>query len=414
MFETTILIAALIVGLYMAWNIGANDVSNAFSTAVGSGAIKFKQAMFLAAIFEFSGAFFAGSEVANTIRGDIIDPSYFSGIPNLFAVGMLCSLLGASVWLNIASFLGKPVSTTHSIIGAVVGFGLVAVGAECVKWKTLGNVAISWVLAPILGGVTSFILYYCVRRFVLQNKHPLRRARFAVPLGLAVTCSVMLYSIFQSLFHHIFKFEMRGFCWSALWFSLVISSLVGVVSWLLLKHHSNPISTPKEQRVKVEQYFAKLQILDACYLSFAHGANDVANAVGPLVGVVQAMAGEISSAGIPAWILALGGVGIVIGLATYGYKVLMQVGTKITEVTPTRGFAAEISAATIVLICSLWGLPVSMTFVLVGAIMGVGLARGFSAIDLGVVRKIFASWIITIPASALCTVVIYLLVQRWI
>lgn len=408
MFETVILLVAFAVGLYMAWNIGANDVANAFGTSVGSGAITFRKAMVLAAIFEFSGAFFAGSYVSDTIRGNIVVPEFFTPDPGVFAIGMLSCLLAASLWLNLATYLGQPVSTTHAVIGAVVGFGLASFGPHCIQWHKLTGIAASWVISPVFGAILSFIVYYAIRRFVLRNERPVARARYAVPLGLAGVSSIMLYSILQGLYPRVFEMNKVETKWLAAFSALVVANVAGVLVWVFMRRRCRCDSSISEQHADVERFFSRLQVLDACYLSFAHGANDVANAVGPMVGVLQALKGNIvAKAAVPTWILAIGGIGIVAGLATYGYKVIESVGRKITEVTPTRGFAAEFGTATTVLLCSLMGLPISTTFVLVGAVMGVGFARGFGAIDMKVVRRIFTSWLITIPASALLAAAIF-------
>lgn len=392
----------------MAWNIGANDVANAFGTPVGSGAITIRQAMLLAAIFEFCGCFFAGSQVTNTIRGNIVSPALFADDPMLFALGMMAALIGASIWLNVATYMSQPVSTTHAIIGAVVGFGVVAMGPDAIQWHKMGGIAASWVISPVVGAIISFLIYYGLLRHVLHSKRPVHRAGYAVPLGLAGMSIVMLYSILQGLYPRLLHVEKIDARWLAAGTALVVANILGVVVWIVMRRFKHPGEELSEQHAAVERFFARVQVVDACYLSFAHGANDVANAVGPVVGVLQALKGNVAgSAPVPAWILAVGGIGIVVGLGTFGYRVLEAVGRKITEVTPTRGFAAEFSTATTVLVCSLMGLPISTTFVLVGAVMGVGFARGFGAIDMRVVRRIFVSWVITIPASAIATIAIF-------
>jgi len=399
-----LLILAVVVALYMAWNIGANDVANAFGTPVGSGAITFRKALILAGIFEFAGAFLAGSNVTDTIRGNIVYPEMFAAEPMVFAIGMLAALLGASLWLNLATYLSQPVSTTHAIIGAVIGFGVVAQGPSAIQWHKLGSIASSWLISPLVGALLSFLIYHGLVRHVLHHSRPILRAQVAVPLGLGAMTCVMFYSILQGYYPRALHIERAQGCWLALGTAVVMANLIGVAVWAIMKRRCNPDKPLSEHSADVERFFSRVQVLDACYLSFAHGANDVANAVGPVVGIIQGLQGSVATkAAIPAWVLALGGLGIVMGLATYGYKVLEAVGRKITEVTPTRGFAAEFSTATTVLVCSLMGLPVSTTFVLVGAVMGVGFARGYGAIDLGVVRRIFASWLVTIPISALLT-----------
>lgn len=408
MTEQVFLILALAAGFYMAWNIGANDVANAFGTSVGSGAITFKQALVLAAIFEFAGAFLVGSHVSDTIKGNIVQPAVFAGDPMLFATGMLAALMAAAIWLNIATFLGQPVSTTHSIIGAVIGFGIVAAGPSAVQWHKMGRIAASWFVSPVTGALLAFLIYLAIRKFVLRSSNPARRASRALPLGLAATCFVMFFSGVVDLLPRLLP-NLKGAALqsTAVAAGLVAAGLGGWLGWLYWRRL--PVDgSLEEQYDLVERRFGRLQILTACYMAFAHGANDVANAIGPIAGILQALKGNIAAkTAVPTWILFFGGLGIVVGLATYGYKVMAAVGSKITEVTPTRGFSAEFATATTVLMASLIGLPISTTFVLVGAVMGVGFARGFGAIDLAVVKRIFLSWLITIPCSAALAALLY-------
>lgn len=415
MTEQVFLILALVAGFYMAWNIGANDVANAFGTSVGSGAITFKQALVFAAIFEFAGAYLVGSHVSDTIKGNIVQPAIFADKPMLFAGGMLAALVAAGIWLNLASYLGQPVSTTHSIIGAVIGFGLMAAGPESVQWQKMGRIAASWFVSPVTGAILAFLIYYAIRKFVLRSDHPARRASKALPIGFAATCFVMVFSGVTDLLPRLLP-SLKG---SALSFTAIASGLAvaligGFVAWLYWRKMATD-GTPEEQYNIVESRFGRLQIITACYMAFAHGANDVANAIGPIAGILQALKGNIAAkTAVPSWVLFFGGLGIVVGLATYGYKVMAAVGSKITEVTPTRGFSAEFATATTVLVSSLIGLPISTTFVLVGAVMGVGFARGFGAIDLSVVKRIFLSWVITIPCAAGVSSLLYLLIRRWV
>ena len=412
LLEHLFLIAALAAGFYMAWNIGANDVANAFGTSVGSGAITFRQAVVFAAIFEFAGAFLVGSQVSDTIKGNIVQPSVFADDPMLFATGMLAALLAAGIWLNVASYLGQPVSTTHSIIGAVIGFGLVAAGPASIQWHKLTRIAASWFVSPLLGALLAFLIYYAIRRLVLRHAAPARRASRALPIGFGATAWVMTFSGIVDLLPRVTQLKRGPDLYLLAVAAASVAAVIGglLSAWWLSR--KSVAGTLHEQHGLVERRFAALQIVTACYMAFAHGANDVANANGPIAGILQALKGNIAAkTAVPSWVLLFGGLGIVIGLATYGYKVIMAVGTKITEVTPTRGFAAEFATATTVLISSLAGLPISTTFVLVGAVMGVGFARGFGAIDLAVVRRIFLSWLITLPFSAGLAALLYLLLR---
>jgi PiT family inorganic phosphate transporter len=417
---TVLFIIAVVAGFYMAWNIGANDVANAMGTPVGSGALTLKQAVVLAGIFEFLGAFLVGSSVAETVKHGIIPSELFAGEPIAFGIGMLSALLAAAIWLNVATCLGQPVSTTHAIIGAVVGFALVSplAGAGNIQWNEMLSMAGAWIVSPLVGGTLAFLSYVAIRRFVLNSRHPVYRARAAVPLGFGATITLIGLSI---TFRGLKGLNLDMGFWSA----LAISSGAGLAAYLLsravVRHHYRRTRVRQRERyMLVERWFSRLQVVTACYMAFAHGANDVANAVGPLAGCIQAFNpfGEGAAPGqatvsIPPWLLALGGVGIVIGLATYGYKVIEAVGKKITEITPTRGFSAEFGTASTVLLCSKLGFPISTTFVLVGAVMGVGIARGFGSIDMRVIGRIFASWVITIPASALLAAGLYLLLAHF-
>jgi len=440
---TVLLIIALIAGFYMAWNIGANDVANAMGTAVGSGALTLKKAIILAAIFEFTGAFLVGSSVSDTIRKGIVPVETFqppvavapgeagatsgptmsaaperqgpSEASQKLAIGMLSALLAAALWLNVATFFGQPVSTTHAIVGAVVGFAVVAAGPGAPNWLKLGEISMGWIISPLSGAIMAYVIYRCIQRYVLRHADPVRRARAAVPLATGAVMAILSLSILYKGLH--LKLSM----WKAIPVAIGIGMVAIIVVNEILKRSTRGKEFEHEHRYRdVERWFSRIQYLTACYMAFAHGANDVANAIGPLAGAVQVFGyGQDLGArtNVPVWLLALGGVwllalggvGIVLGLATYGYKVIESVGKKITEITPTRGFSAEFATATTVLICSKLGWPISTTFVLVGAVMGVGLARGFAAIDLKVIKKIFTSWAITIPVSAGFSAVIYMI-----
>ena len=408
---TILIILALVFGFYMAWTIGANDVANAFGTVVGSGAVTFVRAVLIAAIFEFCGAYFAGSHVADTIKSGIVTPAVFEGDALLFARGMLAALLAAAIWLHVATCWGQPVSTTHAIIGAVIGFGLCARGPAAIQWAKMLRIAASWFVSPVVGGILAFLIYLAIRRFVLNSASPVRRARTVAPLAAALIIMLMLSAALPALTRG------RSSEWVAValrWKPLGLL-FVGAAMFMYMRRRLSSLPAddhPDAQLATVEKWFSRVQILTACNMAFAHGANDVANAIGPIAGILSVSRGAFASqTQVPPWLLAFGGFGIVMGLATYGYRVIESIGKKITEITPSRGLSAEMGTATTVLVCSLLGLPISTTFVLVGAVMGVGFARGFGAIDLRVIRKIFASWLVTIPVSASLAAVIYLLMS---
>jgi len=407
MEPTTIILAlAVLFGLYMAWNIGANDVANAMGTSVGSHALTIRQALFVAAIFEFAGAFLVGGEVTETIQKGIIDPTIFADDPMTLAVGMLSALLASALWLQLATMKGLPVSTTHAIVGAMIGFGVTTAGFGSVSWGRLGGIVASWFVSPVCGGIVAFAIFFVVRRFILDAEHPLRRTRLLSPFLLFVVGStLMLVLLFKGLKN--LKLELgvveTVLACAAFGGVLALSAVV-----LLRRLDASEVARSEAHR-RVEKVFAWLQVITACFMAFAHGSNDVANAVGPLAGVVTiADGGSIAAkTGVPTWVLALGGVGIVVGLATYGARVIETVGKNITEMTPTRGFAAEFGAALTILIGSQLGLPLSTTHILVGAVIGVGFARGIAALNLRVIRSVATSWVITVPATAIVASILY-------
>ena len=408
---TIYLILAAAFGLFMAWGIGANDVANAMATSVGSKAITVKQAIILAAIFEFLGAFLAGGEVTATIRKGIVDSSHFVQEPELLIYGMLAALLASGFWLLIASRNGWPVSTTHTIVGAVVGFAAVGVGMDAVKWDKVGTIVMSWVVSPLLAGTMAFLIFRSIQRLILDTSEPLKNARKYGPAYIfAVSFVITLLTIKKGLKHINLEIAIaEAFLYSAI-IGLAIS-LLGV--WLIRRVKVDPEADRHFHYANVEKVFAVLMVFTASAMAFAHGSNDVANAVGPVAAVVSsAQALEVGAvvakkSVLPVWVLLLGGGGIVLGLATFGFKVMRTVGRKITELTPSRGFSAELAAASTVVLASFTGLPVSTTHTLVGAVLGVGFARGIAALNLRVVGNIFMSWVVTLPAGALMAIAFF-------
>ncbi len=453
----------------MAWNIGANDVANAMGTSVGSGALTLKQAILVAALMEFAGAFLVGSHVTNTVRKGIIDPVVFSGDPNSYIYGMIAVLLAAGTWLNIASYKGWPVSTTHSIVGAVLGFGIIFSGFSSIHWGKVSQIAASWVISPLLSGTISFLIFCLLRKVIFDSKTPVLAAKRITPFLVFFVVGILtLVLVFKGLKNLHLDLPLNQ--------ALILASLTGLLGALISIPLVNKVKTPKYEneesefidpkvekgiqkvvmhlrRIKesvtgelsdevthlldkseivsnqleryshkkhlstdfqtVEKIFIYLQILSACFVAFAHGANDVANAIGPLAGVMSAIKNGVveMEAQVPLFILLLGGLGIVIGLATWGWRVIETIGKYITELTPTRGFAAEFGAAITIVLASKLALPVSTTHTLVGAVLGVGLARGLSSLNLRTIRDIAISWVITIPASALFTGVFYYIIK---
>lgn len=396
-----LLIIGCVCGFFMAWGIGANDVANAMGTSVGARALTLWQAVLVACVFEFAGAYLAGGEVTSTIRKGIIDAGVMSDSPELLVYGMIASLLAAGIWLLIASYFGWPVSTTHSIVGAIVGFAAVGIGFDAVKWGQVGSIVASWVVSPVMAGTISFLLFTSVKRLILQTSDPFMSAKRYVPFYMFLAGFVVsMVTFLKGLKHVGLSFTASE---SIAW-SLVFALIISLLGTLMLQRIDN---TRKEKNGAmfdgVERVFAVLMVFTACAMAFAHGSNDVANAIGPLAAIVSVVqsGGEITSQSmLPPWVLLIGASGIVIGLGTLGYRVMMTVGRAITELTPSRGFAAELAAAGTVVIASGTGLPISTTHTLVGAVLGVGLARGIGAINLGVVGKIILSWIVTLPVGA--------------
>ncbi len=396
---------AALFGLFMAWGIGANDVANAMATSVGSKALTIKQAIVVAAIFEFLGAVLAGGAVTSTIRKGIVDTGGLADQPELLVYGMLAALLAAGTWLLIASRRGWPVSTTHSIIGAIVGFAAVGIGIEAVKWGQVGTIVISWVVSPLTAGIIAFLIYQSVVRLILAHPDPLARARRYVPVYIFLAAFTMtLVTVLKGLKHIGLTLSTLD----AYLLAILIGAAIAAIGAVFIRRIQPDPEAEKEQHFHtVERVFGILMVVTACGMAFAHGSNDVANAIGPLAAVVSvAQSGAVAAqSALPLWILVLGGVGIVFGLATFGRHVIATVGEKITQLTPSRGFAAELAAATTIVVASGTGLPISTTHTLVGAVLGVGMARGIEAIDLRVVGRIFVSWVVTIPAGAILAIV---------
>ncbi len=456
-----LLIVAVVSGFYVAWNIGANDVANAVGTSVGSGALTLKQAVLIAAIFEFAGAFFLGGEVSETVESGIVNPAIFSHDMADYVYGMLASLLAAGVWLQIASYFGWPVSTTHSIVGAVLGFGIVLGGVDSIYWGQIGSIAASWLISPLLGGGLSYLIFSVIRRKILYNQNPISAAKRLTPYLVFVIFFVLsiiiLFGGLSNLDLHLNVLEVIAIAGG-------VGAACGGISIFLVKRIQEPkqparqhnldveIGLKKAQKhllrveaaslgimqdkvhdileqvqtlsqevevpevdndyLLVERIFIYLQIIIACFMAFAHGSNDVANAIGPLSAIFNVLRGEaISGSSVPIWLLLLGGVGIIVGLATWGWRVIETVGRKITELTPSRGFAAGFGAATTIVLASKLGLPISTTHVLVGAVLGVGFARGIGAINLNTIRDIVISWVVTVPAGAVLSVFFFWIIR---
>ena len=472
--ETILLYTALIFGFYMAWNIGANDVGNSMGTSVGSRALTLRQAVIIAATANFAGAVLVGGNVTNTVRKGITDPLIYADNPETLLYGMLAALLAAGLWLQIATMFGWPVSTTHTIIGAVVGFGVIGGGVDSIEWGKVGTIASSWVISPLISGIVAFLVFTMIRKFILNARDVMLATKRLVPIIFGLVILVMsLVLLFKGLSHVNLDLTLKQ--------SIVLSFAFGFGAWALsgmlmfgvdlskykrkfvltqqmakndnlivskslrksltyreknldyatgsIHHRLDNIysdienladdiedsayteakNTGGEDYYFVERIFGYLQVLSAVFVAFAHGANDVANAIGPLAAVVSIIeTKEVTmEVGVPIWLLLLGGIGIAVGIATLGWKVMETIGKKITEITPSRGFAAEFSAATIIALASKFGIPISTTHTLVGAVFGVGLARGIASLNLSVVRNIIISWFVTVPVGAIFAIIIF-------
>lgn len=462
--DVPLLLLILATGFYMAWNIGANDVANAMGTSVGSGALTLRRAVLLAAILEFAGAFFFGSHVSKTMQSGIVHPDLFVENPRLLVYGMLAALAASGLWLQLACYFGWPVSTTHSIVGAIVGFGMAMGGLSAIDWGHVGMIVTSWIISPILGGILGYGIFILIRKKVFYAADSVEAARYWTPFIVFSVVSVLtLILVFEGLKHTQIALDP----WHKWILTLLMGLLGAAISARLVRripsapldtlpapcgtegldaldkarHHLEKASASAQgdiqyrvdclveeiqgiqhavaqahvarnthsEFLKVEQIFGYLQIMSACMMAFAHGANDVANAIGPLSAAIAILTTGLFAveAPIPTWTLALGGVGIVIGLATWGWRVIETIGKKITELTPSRGFAAEFAAALTIVLASRLGMPISTTHTLVGAVLGVGFARGLEAINLAMTRDIIISWLVTVPIGALLAIILF-------
>jgi len=395
------------IGFYMAWSIGANDVANSMATAVGAKAITFKQAVIIAGLLNFLGAVLLGPQVVETVKGGIIKTSIITN-PQVLLIGFISSLLAAAIWVTLSTWKEMPISTTHSVIGALIGFGLIAGGFASVQWGMVGSVALSWLLSPVFGCILAFLIFKIIVKLIFARDDPVRAARYVGPIIMGFTA----FLIMSSLLLKTSLSKMMGISSDATallisFFCLVLVSCVGIY------YFRNIQAKSKEDYATVEGIFRKLQIVTSCYVAFAHGANDVANAIGPVAAIIPlASTGEMDpTAQIPLYLLMIGGIGITIGCLTWGKKVMKTVGGRITSLTNTRGFSVDFGAATTVLVASKLGLPISTSHTVVGAVIGVGLARGLEAIDLGIIKKITASWLLTLPIAAGTSISIFLLIS---
>ncbi|WP_199609464.1 inorganic phosphate transporter [Flocculibacter collagenilyticus] len=411
-----LIVFAAVVGFFMAWGIGANDVANAMGTSVGSKALTIKQAIIIAMIFEFAGAYLAGGEVTSTIRKGIIDTAPFVPLPEYLVLGMISALMAAGTWLAVASYLGWPVSTTHSIVGAIIGFAVVAIGVEAVSWGKVGGIVGSWIVTPALSGILAYFIFVSAQKLIFDTDEPLKNAKRYVPVYMGLAGFILsLVTIKKGLKHVVKSGDLSISNTEAYIYAALVAVVIALIGKFFISRVKIDPAADKEMHYNnVEKIFAILMVVTACCMAFAHGSNDVANAIGPLAAVVNVIQndGEIAKkAELAWWILPLGGLGIVAGLALFGHRVMATIGKGITHLTPSRGFAAELAAASTVVIASGAGLPISTTQTLVGAVLGVGLARGIAALNLGVVRNIVVSWVVTLPVGAGLAIIFFLMLK---
>lgn len=449
----------------MATSIGANDVANAMGTSVGSGALRLGQAVMIAAALEFSGALLFGSHVSATMQRGIVSPDFYSAAPKIFVFGMFAALLSAGSWLQVASYFGWPVSTTHSIVGAIIGFGLISGGKSVINWEQVTFIVSSWMVSPALSALLAYGIFNLFRLRIFYSPSPYLAAKRLIPFVVFLFVSILALLLTEKLFTGKSYLLLFSAALGIGIFSGIIVALLLMRSKEILSLERTPpaypselahalrkakkhllrvqeaskgemhyhagllvdevdhlstqvsatteVETPSTEFEKVERLFGWLQILSASTMAFAHGANDVANAIGPLTAAIQVLQNGVisTSTAIPTWALTLGGSGIIVGLALWGWRVIETIGKKITELTPTRGFSAEFGAAITILLATRLGLPISTTHTLVGAVVGVGLARGIGALNLGMAREILLSWLITVPAGALLSISFFTVIQ---
>ncbi|MDP1603061.1 MAG: inorganic phosphate transporter [Legionella sp.] len=407
-YSIVLLWSAIALCFFMTWGVGANDLANVMSTTMGSKAVTVRQAMIIAIVFEFAGAFFGGSGVTETMRDGIINSSQLLNQPLILIEGMLGVLLACTFWMNLASYLGVPVSITNALVGSMVGFGSVVLGKDAVHWDQVYHIAIGWITSPLIAGITSYTLFISIQQTIFVKSDPLEKAKLYVPIYLFLVGSVLSFiTVFKGLNHFDIHLNLK----QNLAVTLATSIIITITGMIFIKRIPEmPRIRRRERFLQVEKYFAVLMALTACAMVFAHGSNDVALAVGPLTIIHSLMMNPSQPLGgdnYPAWIILLGCVGVISGLLMYGRKVIETVGSSITALTPSRAFAATLAAATTVVVATSTGIPVSATQTLVGAVLGVGLARGIGALNLIVIRNIFMSWVLTLPMASLLTILAY-------
>jgi PiT family inorganic phosphate transporter len=425
-----------LLSFYVAWNLGANDVANAMGTSVGSKAVTMRQALIIAGVLEFTGAVLFGQEVSQTLATEIVNPALFTTAPQLLLTGMVCVLLAGGVWLQIATSWGLPVSSSHAVVGAIAGFSATAIGFGAIDWSTLGKITFAWVITPIISGIISALLYSLVKRWILEEQNPLEQLAEWIPWLSAALIGVFGVIVLPSISQPIYTLltQRWGFHLPSHDIPLILGSTAAVgltlTSWRQLEGTRrgasgewrvasgfSPSASSAPLADLVEKTMARFQLLSACFVAFAHGSNDVGNAIAPLAAIVYInRTGNVPLNGItiPFWILVLGGVGIVAGLAVWGKKVIATIGEGIISLQPSGGFCAELATATTILLASRLGLPVSTSHALVGGVVGIGLVQNIKSIQFKTLQGIAGAWLITVPISASLSASIFALVRLFL
>ncbi len=477
----TFLVVAALFGAYMAMNIGANDVANNVGPAVGAGALTIGGAIIIASIFEAGGALIAGGDVVGTIKKGIIAPTAFGNDPMIFVYAMSAALLAAALWLNLATWLKAPVSTTHSIVGGVLGAGVAAGGLAVVSWGTMGKIVASWIISPVLGGAIAASFLYIIKTTMINKEDKIAAAKKIVPILVAIMSAAFITYLTLKGLKHVWKdiTEVLSFLphtkKPTIGVGLTFGLIGGVITFFIVKPRvASKVAGLENNRADLNKLFTIPLIFAAALLSFAHGANDVANAVGPLAAVNDALTHLTVSkkAAIPLWVMVVGGLGIAVGLSLFGPRLIKTVGSEITELDQMRAFSIMMAAAITVVIASQLGLPVSSTHIAVGAVFGVGFLREWldsknmkekqealykeveklkalkaqlkacpdeeaakklelinahknqkrvvkkikkaireNYVKRGMVKKIIAAWIITVPAAAALSAIIFFVIK---
>ncbi len=414
------IILVAILAFYVAWNLGANDVANSMGTSVGSKAVTLGQALVIAGILEFAGAILFGRSVSETLATGVVNSELFVATPRVLLTGMIAVLLSVGLWMQLATSLGLPVSSSHAVVGAIAGFSWVAAGIQAVDWSSLGFITLGWIVTPLISGVIAVLFYSLVKRWILDQPDPLWQLREWIPwlsvallgvFGVIVLPTILLP--LQTAFKDQFNIVLPSHNLPILTGAIATFALTSV-SWRQLEKDAGSLEKKSSTPNSVEQYLGRFQVISACFVAFAHGSNDVGNAIAPLAAIAYIhRTGTVPTAGfsIPLWILLLGAIGIVAGLAVWGKKVIATIGEGIISLQPSSGFCAELATATTILLASRFGLPVSTSHALVGAVVGIGLLQSWQSVRWHSIQSISLAWLTTLPITASLGAIIFLFIE---